>query len=80
MMHPARTTRPKGCVGGKSESVTKGRGNIGIRCPPREADWEFGETVCSNKLVDQHSFGVVASRCWLREHHWRFRVTAQSPN
>jgi len=55
MMHPARTTRPKRCVGGKSESVTKGRANIGIRCPPRKADWEFGETVCSNKLVDQRS-------------------------
>jgi len=55
MVHPARTTRPKRCVGGKSESVTKGRGNIGIRCPPRKADWEFGETVCSTKLVNQRS-------------------------
>jgi hypothetical protein len=65
MMHPAETTRPNRCVGVKSESVTKGRSNIGIRCPPREADWEFGETVCSNKLVDQHSFGVVAPRAFL---------------
>jgi hypothetical protein len=65
MMHPAKTTRPNRCVGVKSESVTKGRSNIGIRCPPREADWEFGETVCSNKLVDQHSFGVVAPRAFL---------------
>jgi hypothetical protein len=56
MMHPARTTRSKRCVGGKSESVTKGRGNIGIRCLPRKADWEFGETVCSNELVDRRSF------------------------
>ena len=55
MMHPASTTRPKRCVSGKSESVTKGRANIGIRCPPPKADWEFGETVCSNKLVDQRS-------------------------
>ena len=55
MMHPARTTRAKRYVGGKLESVTKGRGNIRIRCPPRRADWEFGETVCSNKLVDQRS-------------------------
>src|SRR5438067_13569525 len=54
-MHPGRTTRPKRCVGVKSESVTKGWGNIGIRCPPRKADWEFGETVCSNKLVDQRN-------------------------
>jgi hypothetical protein len=63
-MHPARTTRPKGCVGGKSESVTKGRGNIGIRCPPREADWEFGETVCSNSSLISAAVGVVAPRCW----------------
>jgi hypothetical protein len=64
MMHPARTTRPKRCVGVKSESVTKGRGNIGIRCPPRKADWKFGETVCSNKLVDQRSSRRGAPRCW----------------
>jgi len=37
--------RPKRCVGGKSESVTKGRAKIEIRCPPRKPDWEFGETV-----------------------------------
>ena len=53
-MHPAWTTRPNR-VGGKSESVTKGRANIGIRSPSRKADWEFGEIVCSNKLVDQRS-------------------------
>jgi hypothetical protein len=64
MMHPARTTRPKRCVGVKSESVTKGRGNVGIRCPPRKADWKFGETVCSNKLVDQRSSRRGAPRCW----------------
>lgn len=56
-MYLAKTTRPKRCVGEKSESVTKGRANIGIRCPPRRADWEFGETVCSNKPFDQPS-------CW----------------
>ena len=55
MRHPARTTRPKRSVDGKSESVTKGRANIGIRSPSRKADWEFGEIVCSNKLVDQRS-------------------------
>ena len=62
MMHPASTTRPKRCVSGKSESVTKGRGNIGIRCPPRKADWEFRETVCSNKLVDQRSKLAIPCR------------------
>ena len=31
------------------------RANIGIRCPQRKADWEFGETVWSNNLVDQRS-------------------------
>ncbi len=55
MRHSARTTRPKRCVGGKSESVTKGRASIGIRCPPRKPDWELGETVCSNKLADLRS-------------------------
>src|SRR5437899_7812460 len=64
MGHQARTTRPKRCVGGKSESGTKGRASIGIRCPPRKADWEFGETVCSTKLVDQRSCRGVAPRCW----------------
>ncbi len=94
MMHPARTTRPKRCVGGKSESVTKGRGNIGIRCPPRKADWEFGETVCSTKLVDQRScrrgctamlvqgFASISDKLLPqskdRAANWRFHVAAQS--
>ena len=70
MRHPARTTRPKRSVDGKSESVTKGRANIGIRSPSRKADWEFGEIVCSNKLVDQRSCrrgcaATLASRAFL---------------
>ena len=93
MTHPARTTRPKRCAGGKSESVTKGRDNIGIRCPPRKADWEFGETVCSTNLVDQRScrrgcIATLASRAIFdkllpqiqdRAANWRFRVAAQWP-
>src|SRR6266536_6201929 len=96
MVHPARTTRPKRCVGGKSESVTKGQGNIGIRCPPRKADWEFGETVYSTKLVNQRSCrrGCTAMlvqgsasisdkllpQSKNRAANWRFHVAAQSPN
>src|SRR5437763_14062147 len=96
MVHPARTTRPKRCVGGKSESVTKGRGNIGIRCPPRKADWEFGETVCSTKLVNQRSCRRGCTAMLVqgsasisdkllpqskdRAANWRFHVAAQSPN
>jgi hypothetical protein len=43
MMYPARTTRPKRCVDEKSESVTKGRANIGVRCPPPKADWNLAK-------------------------------------
>src|SRR5205814_8506491 len=53
MMYPARTTRPNTASTKNRKAFTKGRANIGIRCPRPKPNWEFGETVCSNKLVDQ---------------------------
>ena len=54
MMHSGRTTRPKSASAANRRASQKPGplSELGLLHP---ADWEFGETVCSNKLVDQHS-------------------------
>src|SRR5207249_9029167 len=64
MVHPARTTRPKRCVGGKSESVTKGRGisELGVLHARQIGN---SEKPCAqpSSLISA-AVGVVAPRCW----------------
>jgi hypothetical protein len=65
MMHPARTTRPKRCVGGKSESVTKGRpiSELGVLHPRQIGNSEKPSAAQTSSLISA-AVGVVAPRCW----------------
>src|SRR5213080_5063116 len=64
MVHPARTTRPKRCVGGKSESVTKGRGisELGVLHARQIGNSEKPSAQPSSLI--SAAVGVVAPRCW----------------
>jgi len=62
MIHPARTTSLKRCVGGKSDSVTKGRTNIGITHPRQIGNSEKPSAQTSSLI--SAAVGVIASRCW----------------
>jgi hypothetical protein len=87
MMHSARTTRPKRCVGGKSESVTKASAKIKIRCPPRKANRNSEKPSAQTSSLISAAVGVVAPRAFLTSScrnpgsrtAWRFHVAAQSP-
>jgi len=70
MMHPARTTSAKGCVGGKSESVTKARADMGIGVlDPRQIGNSEKPSAQTSSLISQLSASLhrdVGPR--LREH------------
>jgi hypothetical protein len=65
MMHPSRTKRPKRCSGGKSESITKGRANIGIRSPPQGKLGILQKPSAQTSSLISAAVGVVAPRAFL---------------
>src|SRR5436305_3637977 len=96
IIHPASTTRPKP-ASAENQRASQKAGTIselGVLHPRQIGN--LGETVCSNKLVDQRSCrrGCTAMlvqdsasisdkllpQSRIAQQNWRFRVAAQSPN